>query len=824
LPSQLATPNLPDGKLGDALARTYVQAASFPENIAESMRLLRKATEASPIDEPFYAYCVDRLTWAHGYRWDRFDEEHDIVERVRLCEENVARRPPGSEERFSSLENLITALLQRAKVKHETITFLDRGIGICKQALDEATDDVTQRPIFYKHLLELFYARYDITKANEDFDHLIDAVRSYCALSSDRKARSALANALALRSLRTYAQTDINEPIQLLRQIVDELPQDDPYLREETSGLARAYHNRFIISGDVDDVDEAISLTKKALSLTPADHSLRPRQLREAVLYKRMKSDLLKDPDVDNLEERILLIKEAVSLCPPNNAQRGESLHYLAYEINTKYVRLHRSEDLEQVISLLEEAISQPLSDDERIQASCSVANALLSRHRLQKEPGDLDRTVTLSEEAVHPDNFADSDEAVQSHVRALFERFNSSKLSEDLEEAIRIQVKYVDSLSIQERAEALVLLSRLHVARGRLMPVKGNQDTDDLATAVSMLEMAMEHERTFPRWLLVEICEGLADFTHLGNLRADVQRSLLSIYRKLLELLPRVASFNLSVRSRLSVLLDARSLAAQAALCALSIGEVPDALELLEDGHGTFWTQGLQLHTQLEDVPPELRDRLEQLSDELEQGSLSPAAAGNLDPGVVEATHQLQAVRRRRTAAEFEAAVAHVQTIPGLERFMLPTSAGLLARAATRNSVVTLIAGEEGCHAIIIAPTGEVQHVPLSTINTERLIKIAEHLRQDQFGTRTARAARIARLKTSFGHHQLRLMWQAIVLPVLKALDARVSEQKFLSTFKSDVCEVAQGERTTRTPVLVCRWCIHLHPGTRSRRLWQSS
>jgi tetratricopeptide (TPR) repeat protein len=766
------------GRLGDALTRTRVHAASFPDNVAEGMRLLREAMEASSVDGPFYSYCVDRLAWAHASCWERFGVEHDILERVRLCEENLARQPVGSEERLNPLENLIMALEQRAMLRSENTQVLDQAIDVCEQAIDEVADEVTQKPRFYKHLFVLLDRRHKINGVNEDQDRAIDALRSCCMLSSDPDDLSWLASALLVRFVRNFAQSDIEESIQVFRQVVDGLTPDHPNRWEETSNLAGAYSLRFVFSGHVDDIDEGVSLARKALALTPAGHPSRAKQLLDTVLYMRMQGELLKDPDIDSLEERILLVKEAVSLCPPNDVQRGKSLRFLADELKYRYIRLHRSEDLEAVISLLGEAISQPLSDDESIQASCKLADALLSRHRIQKHFEDLEKAITLSRVAIEPENFANSDHAVQSHVRALFERFASSRLLQDIEEAIRIQTKYTYGLNMQnwERVGALVLLSRLYIARGRLMPARGEQGADDLATAVALLKRAIEYESSFPRSLLVDICEGLADFTQLEHVQADVRQSLLAIYRTVLQLLPHVASLNLSVRSRLSVLLDARNLAAHAALCALSIGEVAAALQLLEDGRGTFWTQGLQLRTQLDDVPPELRDRLDQLSDELEQASLSSVVAKNLDPGVLETSRQLQAVRRRRTAAEFEAAVAHVRTIPGLERFMLPTPAGLLARVATRGAVVALIAGQEGCHAIIIPPGGEVQHVRLPTINTERLIKIAEHLRYDQIGARTARAARRARPKSSFGYHQLLSMWHGIVLPIIKALGAHVS------------------------------------------------
>jgi tetratricopeptide (TPR) repeat protein len=769
------------GKLGDALTRTWLHAVSFPDNVAEGMRLLREAMEASSTDGTFYAYCVNRLAWAYGKRWDRFGEEQDILERVRLCEEGLARQPLRSEERYCLLHNYIDASSQCSEPKRGSVQALHRAIDISSQAINEFAEDSVKKLGLSMQFCALYVMLSSTSSDAADQDLAVDAVRVHHVLSYNNDGKNWLALALKARFLRSHIQTDIDEAIQLHREVLNNLPEDHTdRLREETNELASAYGSRFMIFAQASDVDECISLARRALALAPPGHPSRMRQLLDSVLRMRVGGLLLQDPEIDNLEECILLLEEAVSLCPPNAPERGRSLYPLANCFVVKHSLSKHPEDLERAISLLEEASSQPLQEGEHADVSCRLADALLIRYKLHKSPGDLERAITWSRVAVQSDHSSDPGpkDTVQAHARALFERFRLHSHLEDIDIAIKFQTGYVLVQSKQdtERAESLALLFRLHAARARFVSLTSEEGAHDFTSAISLLQEVLDDKQNFPHKPFVELCESLEELPELEALSSDIRRSLLIVFHKVLLLLPRIASFNLSIKSRLVSLLDSRNLAAQAALCALSTGDTMVALELLEGGRGTFWAQGLQLRTQLDDVPLDLRVRLEKLSDELERASLSSNAVGDLGPGMLETSRQLQAVRRLRTAAEFEEAVAQARTIPGLERFMLPTPIDMLAGAATRGTVVTLIAGKECCHAIVMPVVGEVKHVRLPTLSTERLIKIAGHLRQDQIGARTARVSRIIKQKTMFGNQHLLSMWRGIVLPIFEVLNAYVS------------------------------------------------
>jgi tetratricopeptide (TPR) repeat protein len=813
------------GKLGDALTRTWIHAASFPENVAEGMRLLQEAMEASSVDDPFYKYCVSRLAWAHGERWKRFGEEQDVLERVRLCEEALARQPLRSDERYWLLRNLIDTSSRCSMTKRGNAQALNRAIDVCSQAISEFAEDSVKNQELSDYLCALYMVLSSSSSEVAEQDRAIDAIRAYCA--SPYQKLNYLAHALKRRFMRSHVQDDIDEAINLHWEFINGLTKGrTDCLQEATDSLAMTYSLRFMAYAQVSDLDQCLALSRKALALTPPGHPSRLDQVLSSAFMMRMGGELLKDPDIDNLDECILLLEEAVSLCPLNTPGRCRSLCALARCLIMKHSMFHRPEDLERVISLLEEALSPSFQDDERIKMSCRLADALLARYKLQKDPQDLENAITWSRTAVQPENLANSNYNIETHVQALFERFELYNKPEDIDMAIKFQTSYALTESKQDPGslEALVLLSRLHVARAGITEFNSKEGAHNLVVAISLLQDVLGDKQNFPRKPFVELCKGLAELPELEALSSDIRRSLLTVFRKVLLLLPRIASFNLSIKSRLMALLDARNLAGQAALCAFSTGDTMAALELVEGGRGTFWAQGLQLRTQLDDVPPDLRSRLEQLSDELEQASLSSNAVGDLGPGMLETSRQLQAVRRLRTAAEFEDVVSHVRTIPGLERFMLPTPITTLARAATRGTVVTLIAGKECCHAIVMPVVGEVKHVRLSTLNTERLIKIAEHLRQDQIGARTARASRIIKHKTMFGNQHLLSIWRGIVLPIFEVLNAYVSEDIFLLILSSDASKASQGARPTRTPLLVCHWPIYLHPGTCRRRLRQTS
>jgi hypothetical protein len=102
---------------------------------------------------------------------------------------------------------------------------------------------------------------------------------------------------------------------------------------------------------------------------------------------------------------------------------------------------------------------------------------------------------------------------------------------------------------------------------------------------------------------------------------------SALEAYQVAIELLPRLAALGLDLQSCQQILtLKADGLARDTAARAIQSGQPDKAVELLEEGRTTFWSQVLQLRSpldKLQHLAPELAQMLKNTSHELEQGLL---------------------------------------------------------------------------------------------------------------------------------------------------------------------------------------------------------
>jgi hypothetical protein len=78
----------------------------------------------------------------------------------------------------------------------------------------------------------------------------------------------------------------------------------------------------------------------------------------------------------------------------------------------------------------------------------------------------------------------------------------------------------------------------------------------------------------------------------------------LLMVYSATIDLLLQVASFGLGPQTRFQAITNAGQLTAHGASHAISLCQLKQALEMLEAGRGTFWSQSLQLRTQFSYFP----------------------------------------------------------------------------------------------------------------------------------------------------------------------------------------------------------------------------
>ena len=148
-------------------------------------------------------------------------------------------------------------------------------------------------------------------------------------------------------------------------------------------------------------------------------------------------------------------------------------------------------------------------------------------------------------------------------------------------------------------------------------------------------------------------------------------------------------------------------SLAVDAFSACLRNGSPKDAVQLLEQGRGVFWSQLTRLRSPLDDVIAS-GSRGKMLANKFTQQTLLIRTA--LDsPGPDR--HD----RVCRLNIELHGIISRIRELPGLSHFLLPPPFSSLQQAARGGPVIIVNASKYGCDALVVLIDRNPHHIPLS-------------------------------------------------------------------------------------------------------------
>jgi hypothetical protein len=174
----------------------------------------------------------------------------------------------------------------------------------------------------------------------------------------------------------------------------------------------------------------------------------------------------------------------------------------------------------------------------------------------------------------------------------------------------------------------------------------------------------------------------------------------LLAAYTQAIRLLPRVANFGLRHDVRLRVLAGSEDLSRHAAARSILLDQLPDALEMLEEGRSVFWAQALRMRaTALDGIPDNDRTALETMFLNLEEGSHSELESP--EQSIIQRERELESRRQQNLKAE--ALIVDIRARPGLERFLMPAAYDTLMQLLPAGYVVIVINSKLGYHALLL-------------------------------------------------------------------------------------------------------------------------
>ncbi|KAG1749483.1 CHAT domain-containing protein [Suillus lakei] len=282
-----------------------------------------------------------------------------------------------------------------------------------------------------------------------------------------------LAQALVRRYSKKNTAADICEAAQHYCELLRLCP-GNTYLR----GIAKIDFNHVIRqcnSLPIIASDEDIALRQIVLGLCPLDCPHRPRTL--AILSEVLATRFTRCGSIDDIDECIRLLREASSLsfmedCP----------NKLAHSLLSRFYHQGQSYDLDKAISVNEEALClHPVGHKFRSVSLSHLGGALVARFNRRGDIDDINRAISLHREELSLDSpHPPHDTTFNNLALALKTRYDKLRVMEDLNEAINWYRKSLESKYHGHPERHITLHNLSSALRSRVTQTQQNEDVEE--------------------------------------------------------------------------------------------------------------------------------------------------------------------------------------------------------------------------------------------------------------------------------------------------------------------------------------------------------
>ncbi|TEB31576.1 hypothetical protein FA13DRAFT_1732403 [Coprinellus micaceus] len=333
-----------------------------------------------------------------------------------------------------------------AQLLHGVATTLEEGRYTCRSRFRTSCLEVAVRlrPDEAKYWIDLGWAHFDAGRFNGRAEPYEQAVAAHqnALRGVDNPAEHdpgrfpyALATALRERYLIAGEIEDLNQAIALHRDGLALRPPGHPQRRMSLNNLATSLSLYVRERGPcTGEIDEVISLQREARDLLPQGHEDTSMYLSNLAINLRYRYEMA--VPIADLEEAIRLGREALALCPPGYPDHVRTVDQLASSLTLLYEVLGDRGSLEEAIRLSRESISLcPMGHPSRRGIFNTLSNAL------SFDIEHLDEALQLSRESLSltPLNHWYRWEIMLTLASILLSHYEQSGSAEDLEEATSV-------------------------------------------------------------------------------------------------------------------------------------------------------------------------------------------------------------------------------------------------------------------------------------------------------------------------------------------------------------------------------------------------
>ncbi|THU83021.1 TPR-like protein [Dendrothele bispora CBS 962.96] len=663
-------------------------------------------------------------------------------------------------------------------------TVIDNAVQVMEEVIKLTPDGHADKAGRFNNLGAAFYHRFERLGELKDIENAIDVKRQAVDLTPNGHADKAgrlnnLGAAFQSRFERLGELKDIENAIDVKRQAVDLTPDGHADKAGQLNNLGVAFQSRFERLGELKDIENAIDVKRQAVDLTPDGHADKAGRLNN--LGAAFQSRFERLGELKDIENAIDVNRQAVDLTPDGHADKAALLNSLGNAFQSRFERLGELKDIENAIDVKRQAVDLTLDGHaHKARWLNNLGNAFTRRFERLGELKDIENAIDVKRQAVDLtlDGHADKAALLNNLGTAFQSQFERLGELKDLENTIDIQRQAVD-LTPDGHAHKAVLLNNLGSAFSRRFEHLG--ELKDITEATVAYKQAAENTSSHPSTRYVAACRW-------ANLCSKYQSpsSALAAYTVVLEIIPQVVWFGQTVHRRYEELPKIGQTINAAAAMAISAGDLPRAVEWLEEGRSIVWKQLLQLRTPLDELHqqyPDLADELLRVSQALDNAGTSNFQP-RIDLEINQQSAEKEAQNHRKFAARYEALLQQVRELDGFDSFLRPRKFSELAPAARNGPVVVVNVAKFRCDALILGTSGEIIPVPLPIFSYEQ----AETLRLKLLSSLQACGVRVSRNgdratrlagKDNQDHFGSVLadLWSHVVQPILPEIEQALYE-----------------------------------------------
>ena len=680
-------------------------------DLEEALALARNVLELCPQGHPDWVTSLGNLAGSLHSRFQQLGTLSDLEEALALARNALELRPQGHPDRATSLGNIALYLHSRFK-QLGTLSDLEEALALERNALELRPQGHPDRATSLGNIALYLHSCFEQLGRLSDLEEALALERNVLELRPQGHPDRAtslgnLAGSLHSRFQQLGTLSDLEEALVLQRSVLELRPQEHPRRATSLGNLANSLHSRFQQLGTLSDLEEALALERNVLELRPQGHPDRATSLSS--LSDSLHSRFQQLGTLSDLEEALALARNALELCPQGHPYRTTSLGNFALCLHSRFVQLGTLSDLEEALALERNVLElRPQEHPDRATSLGNIAIYLLSRFQQLGTLCDLEEALALARNALElrPQGHPDRAISLGNLADSLHSRFKQSTMHDlsDLEETFNIY-------SQLSKVSQSVSLADLECAKQWIQAAEEYNHTTTILAYQMCLRFSVQHFATLP--------------------------SLPQHIALLKQLLASTA-------------IDAFS-------ACVRYGNPPNAVELLEQGRGVFWSQLIRLRSPLDrviasgDTGKKLADKFIQSASLLRRVLDVPRSA--------ESQHD----RACRLSIHLQDIVTEIRKLPGLSRFLLPPLFSDLQSAASGGPVIVLNASQYSCDALIVLLNRDPVHVALP-ITKPHVSELSLKLRSL---TSRARFNDMTRELLVF----LRELWDVIVFPIVTTL-----------------------------------------------------